>query len=180
MKILTQACLDRIILHSEIVLQINELLDFKWYRKPEGPRRGPWYEAKYKIINKGLWEKSEPCMYFLSEIDGDLKYIGISKNKINDRWRISPGYDHNLSSLGRRFLFHSQCWPYLCNLKSREIFSGFEVSVISASKIFQILESSYCDSNEVRKLKENVGEAILNIESQFISQFRKSIWNVKN
>jgi len=89
MTLSIQECADSIISASSKVMTIKQVLDNQWYRKPKGPRKGPWFSCEYEVINQELWNKKEECIYFVSDNSNKLKYVGISVNALRDRWRTS-------------------------------------------------------------------------------------------
>lgn len=105
---------------STPVLQIHGLFKHRWKRNtgngPQGlkdKRIGPWMQANYTVMNSGLWAERRPCLYMVQSGDA-IRYVGISKNRLKDRWRLSPAYDaHSGLKLPENQLFHSQCWPHV-------------------------------------------------------------------
>src|SRR3954462_13206951 len=83
------------------VIQVHEMNTDRWCRLPADGRRGPWLSAKYEILNRPLWERRSPCLYLVGASDGALRYVGISRNRLKDRWRVSPAYhETTLEPLG--------------------------------------------------------------------------------
>lgn len=86
----------------------------RWCRDvaPEDDRRGPWHAPVYTVVDKTTWETRAPCVYIVDGSDGGHRYVGISKNRLKDRWRVSPALDESGSRpLGTKHLFHNRCWP---------------------------------------------------------------------
>lgn len=92
-------------------IRIRGLGGRHWKRNvAKGARIGPWLQADYQILDAGRWKERRPCLYILAA-DGVIRYVGISRNRMADRWRESPAFDaETMAPLPRRQLFHSQCW----------------------------------------------------------------------
>ena len=110
-------CASVIIEASQPVIKINGFNDFEWYRKPKDIREGPWLQCRYEFIDEKLWSESKPCLYFLTEDNGDLKYVGKTRHGIKTRWREAPAYYKNKKPLKKNEMFHSQCMRPMCNAK---------------------------------------------------------------
>lgn len=93
-------------------IQIQGLGGKLWKRNvAKGARIGPWLQADYRILDERRWKERRPCLYILAASDGVIRYVGISRNRMADRWRESPAFDaETMVPLPRRQLFHSQCW----------------------------------------------------------------------
>lgn len=100
---------------SKPVLQIDGVTEKLWRRNVRrGARVGPWRSLKYSAINPALWRRRGPCLYFASDSAQKTVYIGISKNRFADRWRLSPAFDPASGELlPHRELFHSQCQRHI-------------------------------------------------------------------
>jgi hypothetical protein len=73
--------------------------------------------------------------------DSILRYVGISRNRLKDRWRVSPAHDaESMQRLPERQLFHSQCWKHI----EREFISDprntYEVRCITGETLLTVLE----------------------------------------
>lgn len=109
----------------------------RWCRNvAEGDdRRGPWRSAVYDVLDQSAWDRRAPCLYIVGASDGGFRYVGISKNRLKDRWRLSPAFDESLTrKLPTNQLFHSRCWKEM----EGEFLRGatgisFEVRVLFAS-----------------------------------------------
>ena len=155
------------------VIKINSLSENKWFRKPAGARRGPWYSGEYSFIDKETWGKNSPCIYFVFNDSDDLKYVGISQNKLKDRWRLSPAYSSSLVSLNRKEIFHSQCWPQICAQYNEGYKGGYLISVVHAIDLPNLM-SKIGHSNGS---KENIEVDISMLETWFIKNYGKQLWN---
>ena len=124
------------------VIHIHGIGGKRWKRNvATGARIGPWLQAKYDILDKSMWEARNPCLYLVAGGDGVIRYVGISRNRLKDRWRVSPAHDaETMIRLSENQLFHSQCWKHI----EREYASGtestFEVRCISGATLLPILE----------------------------------------
>ncbi len=149
------------------VIKIDSLTNDIWYRKPKGARRGPWLSSKFRFIDQELWQEASPCIYFVRNSQDEIKYIGISKNKLKDRWRISPAFDANLKSLNRKELFHSQCWPPMCseNLKGKA--DTYTISVLHEKELEHLMGPNHTA----------FGGTLNEKESWFIRNLGDQLWN---
>src|SRR4051812_4623061 len=70
----------------------------RWFRNVAAGdhRRGPWLSAVYQVLDAVVWGTVAPCIYIVKASDDGFRYVGMSKNKLKDRWRLSPGYDQTL------------------------------------------------------------------------------------
>lgn len=99
---------------SAPVLVITGMAEPWWTRKVKpGDRRGrPWLSAEKKVIDDAAWDRRGACLYMLTGPDDNVRYVGISVNRLKDRWRMSPAREvDTLLDLPEGRLFHSQCWP---------------------------------------------------------------------
>ena len=97
---------------STPVIKIKGVGGKLWKRNVKsGSRIGPWLQGDYEIINKTAWIEKAPCLYFVASCNDSIHYVGISRNRLKDRWRTSPAYDANtMERLALDQIFHSQCW----------------------------------------------------------------------
>lgn len=124
------------------VIRIHGIGGKRWKRNvATGSRIGPWLEAEYEILDKAMWEARNPCLYLVASKDGLIKYVGISRNRLKDRWRISPAYDaKTMARLPNNQLFHSQCWKYI-ELESKQTDIGaYEIRCINGASLLNLLE----------------------------------------
>ncbi len=138
----------------------------RWCRKvADGDhRRGPWLCAKYNVIDQTLWDTTSPCLYLVKANDSGLRYVGISKNKLKDRWRLSPAYDVSLSKkLPEKQLFHSQCWKQMENEFATRQGVSYEVRVIFGHKLKALLLASD-DFGELASVAANEHEIVAQVE----------------
>ena len=170
-------CASAIIQVSRPVISINGFNDLEWYRKPKGSRKGPWLQCRYEVIDEKLWREVKPCLYFLTKDNGDLKYVGISVNKIKDRWRTSPAYDVNEKFLHRRELFHSQCWPHMCDAKKAGSNDTYVVSIIHDTELVEVLSTINHEISGLSVFKNDPEIAVIAMEVWFIKHLQGQLWN---
>ena len=168
---------DKILAASQPVMRISAIFPEHWYRKPSGPRRGPWYRCEYEILNQSLWKRHEECIYFVRDDHDQLRYVGISVNRLADRWRSSPAFDENLNSLGRNELFHSQCWPEICKHYSSEKPTGYVVSIIHGKALQIVLSELSHPLSCLGRLNDDADIAVIALEVWFVKRFESQLWN---
>lgn len=124
------------------VIRISAVGGSKWRRNvAKGSRIGPWLPAKYEILNEALWEARKPCLYMVAGGDGVIRYVGISRNRLKDRWRVSPAYDATtMQPLREKQLFHSQCWKHIERESAGTARCLFEVRSITADTLLPLIE----------------------------------------
>ena len=127
---------------STPVLRIQGIGGRRWKRNvAKGARIGPWLQAKYEVLNKSVWESRTPCLYLVVGPDKAIRYVGISRNRLKDRWRASPAYDaETMQRLPENQLFHSQCWKHIERETEANPSAGFEVRCINADALLPVLE----------------------------------------
>ena len=114
----------------------------RWKRnvKEGDGRTGPWLSANYEVLDKQVWLRREPCLYIVTDASNSLCYVGISRNRLRDRWRESPAYDADTSQkLPKNQLFHSQCWKYIEEESLANPQSTYQVRCISGKKLLDAL-----------------------------------------
>ena len=114
---------------------------------------------------------------FLSTIHGELKYVGISVNRIKDRWRSSPAYDVNEVSLNRNEMFHSQCWPHMCNLKKSGVEEKYVVSVLHDHELIKVLSELNHEVSCLSNFKNDPDIAVIALEVWYIKHMGTQLWN---
>jgi len=124
------------------VLHIHRIGGKRWKRNvAKGGRIGPWLQAEYSILNAKVWESRIPCLYLVGGSDGKIRYVGISRNRMKDRWRVSPAYDaETMIRLPENQLFHSQCWKQIERETEANRNATFEVRCINADQLLPLLE----------------------------------------
>jgi hypothetical protein len=124
------------------VIRIRGIGGKRWKRNvAKGARIGPWLQANYDILNKPIWEARNPCLYLVSGNDEIIRYVGISRNRLKDRWRVSPAYDaETMVRLPENQLFHSQCWKHIEREYSSKAGHTYEVRCIDGQSLLPVLE----------------------------------------
>lgn len=105
-----------IFLAATPVIHIHGIGGRRWRRNvPESDGRyGPWMQADYTVLNTASWADRTPCMYLVAgKKDRVIRYVGISRNRMRDRWRESPALDSQTGAKIPNQLFHSQCWKFI-------------------------------------------------------------------
>lgn len=126
---------------AQPVLRIHGLSGPRWRRNvAKGARIGPWLQASFQVLDEMSWKARRPCLYMLAGSDGGIRYVGISRNRMADRWRVSPALDADtLAQLPRRQLFHSQCWRPMEDEVTCHPQSSYEVRCIDGVSLTRLV-----------------------------------------
>ncbi|WP_354687066.1 hypothetical protein [Cupriavidus necator] len=90
-------------------------------------------------MSEEIWRRKGPCLYLVSGDDAKLRYVGISRNGLKDRWRTSPAYDAvTMVRLEKNQLFHSQCWRHIERESKATPGVAFEVRCLAAEDIIAL------------------------------------------
>lgn len=114
-----------------------------WVRKvKEGDhRKGPWHHIRWDLLNRPVWMRQAPCLYLVVGKDSRLRYAGISRNRMKDRWRVSPAYDAVSGERHpERELFHSQCQKWLEQECRMDAGASFEVRCLHGDGLLGLLK----------------------------------------
>ncbi len=124
------------------VLQIHSIGGSRWKRNVEkGARIGPWLQAKFDVLDRKVWVAKVPCLYLVAGSDNLIRYVGISRNRMKDRWRVSPALDaETMIRLPENQLFHSQCWKHIERETESNAAATFSVRCITSVKLLPLLE----------------------------------------
>lgn len=117
------------------VLRIGGTGSRQWIRNVPSTdyRHGPWLQADYQVLNERAWTAQGPCLYLVGSSDGGVRYVGISRNGLKHRWRLSPAFDAvSRTPLSKRQLFHSQCWRHIERELTENFGRTFEVRHLDA------------------------------------------------
>lgn len=127
---------------STPVLKIHGVGGKRWKRNvASGGRIGPWLQGSYDVLDEKAWHRLEPCLYLVGGNDSRIRYVGISRKRLKDRWRVSPALDvETMVQLPQRQLFHSQCWKHIERESTATPGITFEVRAIHASDLIPLLE----------------------------------------
>lgn len=133
---------QEIFLHATPVIRIHSIGGRRWRRNvASGGRIGPWLQAKYDILEPKVWGERVPCLYLVSGSDGVIRYVGISRNRMKDRWRECPALDaETLAEWPQKQLFHSQCWKHIERETAANPTVTYEVRCINADVLLPLLE----------------------------------------
>ena len=125
------------------VLQIHAIGGSRWKRNVEkGGRIGPWLQAKFDVLDKEVWIAKIPRLYLVAGSDNLIRYVGISRNRVKDRRRVSPALDAvTMIRLPENQLFHSQCWRHIERETESNAAATFSVRCITSVKLLPLLEA---------------------------------------
>lgn len=128
---------------STPVLHIHSIGGQRWRRSVPASdgRYGPWLRAKYTVLDSTVWGERTPCLYLVAgRHDLTIRYVGISRNRMRDRWRESPAIDLESGLKIENQLFHSQCWRHLeVELHSLGV-AEYEVRCINGHRLRAVIE----------------------------------------
>jgi hypothetical protein len=135
---------DSIYQAASPVLRIHAVGGPLWKRNiaknPGDSRIGPWLRGKYDVLNEDVWHSKGACLYLVRSSDGNIRYVGISRNGVKHRWRTSPAYDaETMQRLPQDQLFHSQCWRHIEAASKINPKLSFEVRTISHIALAKVL-----------------------------------------
>lgn len=161
------------------VIRIHGIGGKRWKRNvAKGARIGPWLQAKYDILNRQVWEARKPCLYLVAGNDSVLRYVGISRNRMKDRWRVSPAYDPNtMARLPENQLFHSQCWKHIERETSGRSGATYEVRCITGDALLPVLERMGPPLSGFAALRGD-GEGIVAAIERWLCNNALVSWNV--
>jgi hypothetical protein len=167
---------------STPVIRIHGIGGKRWKRNvAKGGRIGPWLQAKYDILNRQTWEARSPCLYLVAAADGGIRYVGISRNRLKDRWRVSPAYDaETMTKLPENQLFHSQCWKHIEREYLTKISNSFEVRCIGGSELLSLIEKLGPPLSAFTALKGDGEGIVAGVERWICNQQSANLasWNV--
>lgn len=126
------------------IIKIHGVGGKRWKRNvATGGRIGPWLQGDYSIVNESVWKEKGACLYLVQGNDGAIRYVGISRNGVKHRWRISPALDaETMVQLPKHQLFHSQCWKHIEAECANQSGRTFEVRSIDAHSLTPLLRYS--------------------------------------
>lgn len=162
---------------STPVLAISDIGGRVWYRKPKDGRRGPWLSGQYSVTNETAWRRKGPCVYFVKNSIGVLKYVGISLNKLDDRWRTSPAYTEDDQLLPGDELFHSQCWPKICEQANAGKADTYNLSVLTGAELIEFLRPLSHDLAYLSFLHKDPEIVVTVIELWICKYGHATLWN---
>ena len=96
------------------IVDIDQTTLWKGKKKDGDPRNGPWFASVHEVLDQQVWDTRAECLYFLTDGRGQVRYVGESKNRIADRWRMPPAACPATGrDLGNAFVFHNRAWAPL-------------------------------------------------------------------
>lgn len=164
------------------IFEITGLTNENWFRnvKENDPRRGPWKKAIYTQRNKDIWSERKSCLYFVQKNRDKICYVGISRNRLQDRWRLSPALcTETLTKLPNQ-LFHNQCWPVIQQELTNNPALSFQVSVVQPKHVLSLLNEKGLSEEELTFLAKNEESLIQQLEYFIRSQKNTTtlpLWN---
>lgn len=148
----------------------------RWCRNvaDDDDRRGPWRVPVYKVLDQAPWEERAPCLYVVNGSDGGHRYVGVSKNRLKDRWRLSPAFDETGSRpLGIKHLFHSRCWPEMEGEFDHKPGVHFEVRVCFVPSLKQLLSRLSEQRTDLPSVTGVSDEAAPGVVEKWLRGYRK-------
>ena len=177
MPLSDSAVISHFVSNSTPVLRITEVGGRTWYRKPKNARRGPWLSATYSVLDQSAWERKAPCIYFLTDSSKVLRYVGISLNKLDDRWRKSPAFTESDVKLPGHELFHSQCWHQLASADDERFPPPFDVSVLSGKDVLDLLANLDHELSSLAVCKRDPDIVVTVLELWICKYGHSTLWN---
>ena len=177
--------LDALLDQATPIIRILGLdLSNRWVgkKKPGDPRNGPWFASAHEVLDAKAWAARAACLYFLTDGRGQLRYVGESKNRLADRWRMPPAECATTGrDLGNPFVFHNRAWsPMEAELRNQGSSAGpFQVSVLQGATLVAAVEHL----PELRHLipQINEGSHLAKLVQDWLccnSRLHQSLWNV--
>jgi hypothetical protein len=154
----------------------------QWRRNvAKGARIGPWLQGEYRILDEVVWRRKAACLYLVAGNDGDIRYVGISRNGLKHRWRTSPAYDATTNErLPKNQLFHSQCWKFIERESKGLQAATFEVRCISAEEVLPVLARLGPPLSAFTALKDDAESVVASLERWICNNCngRLATWNI--
>jgi hypothetical protein len=169
---------------ADPVINIRALGGGRWVRGvPEtDDRYGPWLPADYEIVNEEAWRRSGACLYLVGASDSNIRYVGMSRNRLQDRWRTSPAYDaeNPQQKLPRKQLFHSQCWKHIEAESAANPGTWFQVRTIAEERLVPLLEEIGPPVSSLPESRADSKSVVERVESWLCSHSSNELapWNV--
>lgn len=164
------------------VIRIHGIGGRQWKRNvAKGGRIGPWFQAKYEIVNRDVWEARVPCLYLVTGADSLIRYVGISRNRLKDRWRVSPAHDAiTMSRLAENQLFHSQCWKHIEREAIANPLANYEVRSIDGHTLLTVVERMGPPLSAFTALKGDAEGIVAGVERWLCNNKAPNLvsWNV--
>ena len=74
-------------------------------------------------------------------------------------------------------MFHSQCWPHMCDAKKTGSNDTYVVSILHDSELVEVLSTINHEISALSVFKNDPEIAVIAIEVWFIKNFQSQLWN---
>lgn len=122
------------------IVDIDHTTRWKGRKKEGDPRNGPWFASVHEVLDQQVWDTPAECLYFLADGRGQVRYVGESKNRVADRWRMPPAACPATGrDLGNSFVFHNRAWARIESEFARHgrAIGPFTVSVLQGESLIR-------------------------------------------
>lgn len=181
-KELAHRTAEEIYLTAKPVIVINGVGGRPWKRDVQkGGRIGPWLPGHYEILDEAQWRAPGACLYLVGSSKAGIRYVGISRNGLNHRWRTSPAYDaETMERLERNQLFHSQCWKHIEKECTADPGVTFEVRRIGGNELLRLIENIDSPIAAFAALRDNSESVVAAVERWLCNNSGPTLatWNV--
>ncbi|MCK6426792.1 MAG: hypothetical protein L6Q75_17140 [Burkholderiaceae bacterium] len=165
------------------VLTIHGLAGRRWVRNvpASDARHGPWLQAGYEVLDEATWQRPGACLYLVTGRDAGLRYVGISRNGLKHRWRLSPALDaQTRAALPDRQLFHSQCWKHIESECAADSQARFTVHCLGERTLIEVLRTVDDPIRHLAELDEDGETVTAGVERWICNRASASLarWNV--
>jgi len=170
----------QIFLAATPVIRISGLGGRRWKRDvSKGPHAGgPFLRARYEILDGAAWEALRPYLYLVAGADHVILYVGISRNRLQDRWHLFIGYDAKTGTLlmGKQ-LFHRECWPHFESENETDAESTYEVRCIDGKDLAQVLHRLGLPLSDIGEFGRSDTSVISGVERWMSRSVELAPWN---
>jgi len=170
----------QIFLAATPVIRISSLGDGRWKRDvSKGPQAGgPFLRARYEILDEAAWEVSRPYLYMVAGDDQVILYVGISRNRLQDRWHLFTGYDARTGALlAGKQLYHRECWPDFESENATNAQSSYEVRCIDGPCLAQVLHRLGLPLSDIGVFGRSDESVISGVERWMSRSVELAPWN---
>jgi hypothetical protein len=170
----------QIFLAATPVIRINGFSNRRWKRDvSKGPQAGgPFLRARYEILDEAAWEALRPYLYLVAGDDHVILYVGISRNRLRDRWHLFTGYDAKTGTLlvGKQ-LFHRECWLHFESENETNAESTYEVRCIDGKGLAQVLHRLGLPLSDIGVFGRSEASVISGVERWMSRSVELAPWN---
>jgi hypothetical protein len=170
----------QIFLAATPVIRINGFSNRRWKRDvSKGPQAGgPFLRARYEILDEAAWEALRPYLYLVAGDDHVILYVGISRNRLRDRWHLFTGYDAKTGTLlvGKQ-LFHRECWLHFESENEAHAESTYEVRCIDGKGLAQVLHRLGLPLSDIGVFGRSEASVISGVERWMSRSVELAPWN---